>query len=389
MDFVEDKSEGKDKNLNEQDQKKLSWFEKRYHALANWPGFLIYSGLCGLGIFFAVTTTFVSVPISFAAGCASALIFGLRAFAKFLRITKRNQAIYWAKKLDVLSSGLLGLTLIMFGCLTPGLSILFSIGLVSSGILFFANGVLNWMSGTSNKLLQSLVEVSKPEKYFSLDYKEAFKNKVSNGLKIVLNIVKILLNILGLLIGVYATFSSMQLLSLLGAILAIRCCVGVPVSFGRALLGNNQIYQNRKNEKDCKDEQKYKEEDKKIVEAKLNKVFENISLGMIALALLGFGISFFGSSFFAPLGISVLAAKIFSLGGGVLALLEMVANIIFGSRANMYDAQIEFIEGKSLQYAGGDEENETVAKKTGITIKIESEPKMDSNILKPKDEKYK
>lgn len=58
-----------------------------------------------------------------------------------------------------------------------------------------------------------------------------------------------------------------------------------------------------------------------------------------------------------------MAAKIFSLGGGVLALLEMVANIIFGSRANMYDAQIEFIERKSLQYAGGDEENKTFAKK--------------------------
>ena len=77
------------KNSNEQGQNKLSWFEKRYHALANLPGFLIYSGLCGLGIFFAVTT-FVSAPILFAAGCASALIFGLRAIAKFLRITKRN-----------------------------------------------------------------------------------------------------------------------------------------------------------------------------------------------------------------------------------------------------------------------------------------------------------
>ena len=77
------------KNSNEQGQNKLSWFEKRYHALANLPGFLIYSGLCGLGIFFAVTT-FVSAPILFAAGCASALTFVLRAIAKILRITKRN-----------------------------------------------------------------------------------------------------------------------------------------------------------------------------------------------------------------------------------------------------------------------------------------------------------
>lgn len=297
MDFVNDKSKVKDKNLNEQDQKKLSWFEKRYHALANWPGFLIYSGLCGLGIFFAVTTTFVSVPISFAAGCASVLIFGFRAIAKFLRITKKDKAIWLAKVFDVLSLMLLGLTLITFGVLVfagllPSLSVLFSIGFVSSGILFFANGVLNWMSGTRNKLLQSLVETSNPEKHFALDKGKNFENNVNNRLKTVLNIVKILLNILGLLIGVYTTFSSMPLLSLLGAILAIRCCLGVPVSFDRALLGNNQIYQNRKNEKDCKDEQKYKEEDKKIVESTLNKVFENISLGMIPLALLGFGIFF-------------------------------------------------------------------------------------------------
>ena len=334
---------------------------------------MIYSGLCGLGIFFAITT-FVSAPILFAAGCASVLIFGLRAIAKFLRITKRNQAIYRAKKLDVLSSELLGLTLMMFGILPLGLSVLFNIGLVLSGILFFANGVLNWISGTRNKLLYSLLETSNPEEHFSLDKEKNFQDNVRDRWKIALNIVKMLLTILGLLMGVYAILSSMPLLSLFGPILAIGCCCRAPVSLGRALLGNNQIYQNHKNKKE--DEKK---ENEKIVESALNKVFENISLGMIALALLLFGISPFGCPFFAHLGISALVAKIFSLGGGVLALLEMVANIIFGSRANMYDAQIEFIEGENLQYAGGDKENETVAKKTGITIKIELSMNSDAN----------
>ena len=375
-------------NLNNQDQKKLSWFEKKYHALANWPGFLIYSGLCGLGIFFAVTTS-VSAPILFAAGCASALIFGLRAFAKFLRITKRNQAIYWAKKLDVLSSGLLGLILIVFGALAfagllPGLSVLLSIGLISSGVLFFANGVLNWISGTRNKLFQSLSEPSNPEKHFSLDNKKVFEGNVSDRLKIVLNIVKVLLNIIGSAIGVYAALSSMPLLSLLGVILLIGCAFRIYALFFRALLGNNQIYQNRKNKKDDKNEQKDQEEGKKIVRATVGKRLENVSLGAIALALFGFGISLFVSPFFAPLGISVLAAKIFSLGGGVLALLEMVANIMFGSRANMYDAQVEFIGGKSLQYAG--KNDKTVEKETGITIKIEPECKMDSNVSRKDEE---
>lgn len=374
------------KNSNEQGQNKLSWFEKRYHALANLPGFLIYSGLCGLGIFFAVTT-FVSAPILFAAGCASALIFGLRAIAKFLRITKRNQAIYWAKKLDVLFSGLLGLILILFGALAfagllPGLSVLFNIGFVVSGVLFFANGVLNWMSGTRNKLFQSFLETSNPEKYFSLDEKEVFKNNVSDRFQKILNIVRMLLNVLGLVVGVYATLSSMSLLTLLGTILAIRCCSRVPTSLCRALLGNNPIYRNHTSRK--KDKENEEKEDEKIVEFALGKVIENLFLGMIALALLVFGISLFGSPFFAPLGISILAAKIFSLGGGVLALLEVIANIMFGSRANMYDAQIEFIGCKSLQYAGQGEK--TVGKKTGITIKIESELKMDSNVLRRGEE---
>ncbi|MBQ9491649.1 MAG: hypothetical protein IJU86_02605 [Firmicutes bacterium] len=375
-------------NLNKQNQEKLSWFEKRYHALANLPGFLIYSGLCGLGIFFAVTTS-ASAPILFAAGCASALIFGLRAIAKFLRITKRNQAIYWAKKLNVLSSGLLGLILILFGALAfagllPGLSVLFNIGFVVSGVLFFANGVLNWMSGTRNKLFQSLMEPSDPEKHFSLDERKNFESNVRDRFKIVLNIVKVLLNIIGSAIGVYAALSSMHLLYLLGLILLIRCCFCMYASFCRTLLGNNQIYQNRKNKKDGKNEPKDQEEAKKIVRSTVGKRLEDISLGVIALALLVFGISLFGSPLFAPLGISILAAKIFSLGGGVLALLEMVANLMFGSRANMYDAQIEFIGGKSLQYAG--ENDKTVAKETGITIKIESEPKMDSHVFQKDEE---
>lgn len=378
------------KNSNKQGQKELSWFEKRYHALANWPGFLIYSGLCGLGIFFAATT-FVSAPILFAAGCASVLIFGLRAIAKFLRITKRNQAIYRAKKLDVLSSGLLGLSLIVFGVLAfagllPGLSALFGIGLISSGILFFANGVLNWISGTRNKLFQSLLETSNPEKHFTLNQESSFESNferdISDRLKIVLNIVKVLLNIIGSAIGVYATLSSMPLLSLLGVILLIGCCFRIYASFCRALLGNNQIYQNRKNQEDGKNEPKDQEEAKKIVRSTVGKRLENISLGVIALALLVFGISLFVFPFFAPLGISILAAKIFSLGGGVLALLEVIANIMFGSRANMYDAQIEFIEWKSWQYAG--EGEQTVEKETGITIKIESDPKMDSYIFQEK-----
>ena len=50
----------------------------------------------------------------------------------------------------------------------------------------------------------------------------------------------------------------------------------------------------------------------------------------------------------------------------------------------MYDAQIEFIGGKSLQYAG--ENDKTVAKETGITIKIESEPKMDSHVFQKDEE---
>ena len=374
------------KNSNKQGQKELSWFEKRYHALANWPGFLIYSGLCGLGIFFAVTTS-VSAPILFAAGCASALIFGLRAIAKFLRITKRNQAIYWAKKLDVLFSGLLGLILILFGVLAfagllPGLSVLFSIGLILSGILFFANGVLNWMSGTRNKLFQSFMEPSEPEKHFSLDERKNFESNVSDRFKIVLNIVKVLLNIIGSAIGVYATLSSMPLLSLLGGILLIGCCFRIYASFCQALLGNNQIYQNRKNQEDGKNEPKDQEEAKKIVRSTVGKRLENASSGMIALALLAFGISLFVFPFFVHLGISILAAKIFSLGGGVLALLEVIANIMFGSRANMYDAQIEFIGGTSLQYAGQGEK--TVEKETGITIKIESDPKMDSYIFQEK-----
>ena len=155
-------------------------------------------------------------------------------------------------------------------------------------------------------------------------------------------------------------------------------------SFCRALLGNNQIYQNRKNKKDGQNEPKDQEEAKKIVRSTVGKRLENVSLGVIALALLVFGISLFVFPFFAPLGISILAAKIFSLGGGVLALLEVIANIMFGSRANMYDAQIEFIGGKSLQYAGQGEK--TVEKETGITIKIESELKMDSNVLQKGEE---
>ena len=191
-----------------------------------------------------------------------------------------------------------------------------------------------------------------------------------------------LLNVLGLVVGVYATLSSMSLLTLLGTILAIRCCSRVPTSLCRALLGNNPIYRNHTSRK--KDKENEEKEDEKIVEFALGKVIENLFLGMIALALLVFGISLFGSPFFAPLGISILVAKIFSLGGGVLALLEVIANIMFGSRANMYDAQIEFIGGKSLQYAGQGEK--TVEKKTGITIKIESELKMDSNVLRRGEE---
>ena len=321
------------KNSDEQNKNKLSWFEKKYHVLANWPGFLMYSGLCVLGIFLAVTT-FVSAPILFAVGCASALIFGLRAIAKFLRITKRNQAIYWAKKLDVLSAGLLGLTLIVFGTLAfagllPGLSALFSIGFIISGVSFIAKSILDIKYGSENKLSNNVSEIIHKNKYLvnKLGFQnDSFdENKWADQKKyarlIISNLAMVFINGIGLTAGIFALIMSGGFIA--SPFLFMLSLVGI-ITFGfrtfASFIRTLNIHYNQTKA----------------------KIFENIALGITAIVFLGLGISLFiFPAFFAPLGTFLLAFKIISLTAGVLLSLATIAKIFFGSRANIYDAKIE------------------------------------------------
>ena len=282
---------------------------------------MIYSGLW--------VTTSVSAPILFAAGCASALIFGLRAFAKFLRITKKDKAIWLAKVFDVLSLVLFGLTLITFGVLAfvgllPGLSVLFNIGFIVSGVLFVGKGCLTAKYGSENKLINRAGEIKSDNEY--LNYSDStstsdLNEDVHHWRLIVPNTVSVLLNGIGLAAGIIAVITSggfiaTPFLFVLGLAMTIIFGFRTYASIMRTLNIN------------------YRQ-----VSA---KIFENMSLGIVALGLFGFGISLFVfPAFFASLGVHILFFKTISLIAAFLFSLATVTKIQFGSRADIYDSKIE------------------------------------------------